>query len=133
MRWNEMWSMECSEPLCVCEKEAEREREREKEHKFLTMYAVDDLDGAGRDLDVEHCNTLQHTATHCDTLQHIATNCNTLQQIATRCNTLDHTNAPQYTATHCNIYPTRDVVDDIEGTGRDLHVEHLRDQIKAND
>ena len=131
--------MESSEPLCVCEKEAEREREREreKERKYLTRYVVDDIDGAGRDLDVEHCNTLQHTATHCNTLQHTSTHCNTLQHIATHWNTLQHAgphcNTPQYTATHCNKYLTRNVVDDIEGTGRDLDVEHLRDQIKPND
>ena len=56
---------------------------------------------------LQHCNTLQHTATHCNTLQHTATQaaacrgssafsrtilCNTatLQHTATHCNTLQH-------------------------------------------
>jgi len=74
------------------------------------------------DVDVTHCNTLQHTATHCNTLQHttmtfwrwcytdicviLNTHCNTLQHTATRCNTLQHTathcNTLRHAATHCN-------------------------------
>ena len=49
-----------------------------------------------------HCNTLQHehAATHCGDSRGIFTmqHCNTLQHTATHCNTLQHT------ATHCNRY-----------------------------
>jgi len=37
---------------------------------------------------LDHCNTLQYTATHDSTLQHTATHCNTLQHTVTHCNTL---------------------------------------------
>jgi len=47
---------------------------------------------------VEHCNTLRHTATHCSTLQHNVTRCNTLQHTTTHCYTLQHI----ATAAHCN-------------------------------
>jgi len=57
-------------------------------------------------LNVDHCNTLQHTATYCNILQLTATHCNTLQHTTTHHNTLQHTathgNTRQHTATHCN-------------------------------
>ena len=55
---------------------------------------------------MQHCNTLQHTASHCNTLLLTATHCNTLQPTATHCNPLQHTathyTTLQHTATHCN-------------------------------
>jgi len=55
---------------------------------------------------LQHCTTLQHTATHNNILQHTATHRNTLQDTATHCNTLQHTathcNTLQHTATHCD-------------------------------
>jgi len=51
---------------------------------------------------VDHCNTLQHTATHRNTSQHIATHRNTLQHTATHCNTLQH--ALQHTPQHVDVY-----------------------------
>ena len=58
-------------------------------------------DLADKNLDVRHCNTLQHTATYCNTLRHTATYCNAQQRTATHCNALRHNcNTLLHTATH---------------------------------
>ena len=59
---------------------------------------------------LNHCITLQHTATHCNTLQHTATHCNTLQHTAAhmcivhlyQVARMNHCITLLHTAAHCN-------------------------------